>query len=89
MAKHIQLQFVDRILIQRADRLGDVVLSCPVIESLKYHRPELKIDVLTSPIGAKFLEGHPLISNLYIIDMNSDDKHNELNSLVFKYLILM
>jgi hypothetical protein len=44
------------VLVIRPDRLGDVVLSTPVYESLKRSFPHLKITVMVNPIQAGILE---------------------------------
>ena len=71
---YINLESIDRVLIQRADRLGDMVLTLPVLECLKQHGPHIKIDILTSPVGASLLEHHHLIDRVYAISI--DDKNS-------------
>jgi heptosyltransferase-3 len=51
-----------RILIQRADRLGDMILALPAIEAVIEKYPNARIDILASGIGKKALEGHPKIN---------------------------
>ncbi|MCP4705045.1 MAG: glycosyltransferase family 9 protein [candidate division Zixibacteria bacterium] len=48
MSKPIHLEKGDRILICRTDRLGDLILTTPLIESLKYSCPQCEIDILAS-----------------------------------------
>jgi ADP-heptose:LPS heptosyltransferase len=43
---------VRRVLVVRADNLGDVVLTSPAIRALRRAAPRAAIDLLTSPIGA-------------------------------------
>jgi ADP-heptose:LPS heptosyltransferase len=57
-----------RILIQRADRLGDMVVSLPVIDTLLAHYPNAIIDVITSKIGADLLKTHTGISQIHIAE---------------------
>lgn len=54
-----------KILILRTDRIGDVILSEPVIEVIasKFNNP--KIDVALSEYSAPVLYGNPHISNIY------------------------
>jgi len=59
-----------RILVQRADKLGDVILILPVLQQLKSQFPDLKIDVLTSSIGALFLQEYDLIDQLWVVDVS-------------------
>ena len=38
-----------RVLLVRTDRIGDLILSFPVVEALKAFQPEVRIDVLVNP----------------------------------------
>jgi len=51
-----------RILIQRADRLGDMIMALPAIEAVIEKYPNARIDILASSIGKKALEYHPKIN---------------------------
>ncbi len=51
-----------RIIVQRADRMGDMIVALPTIEAIAAHYPDARIDVLASSIGAKVLEQHPKIN---------------------------
>lgn len=42
-----------KILIVRLDNLGDVLLATPAIHALKQSRPDAKITLLASPVGAQ------------------------------------
>ena len=55
---------INNVLVVRSDRLGDVVLSTPVYESLKHSFPHLKITAMVNPIQGGILENNP---NLYKI----------------------
>ena len=57
-----------KILIQRADRLGDVILTLPVLEALKKKYPSSQIDYLTSPVGEQLLSLHSQVNNIYIVE---------------------
>ncbi len=71
-----------KILIQRADRLGDVVLILPVIDALRSAYPDAEIHVLTSKIGAQFLDGHPDVTNII-----ADSSEEGVFSAGYKLLI--
>ena len=47
---------VNRVLLLRYDRLGDAVVTTPVIEQLWGMHPGIEIDILGSPHNAKLLE---------------------------------
>lgn len=44
----IQLTNVNRILLLRQDRIGDVIVSTPIIRALRRHLPEARIDMVLS-----------------------------------------
>ncbi len=46
-----------KILVVRADRLGDVILSTPVLEALKVKLPDAEISFLVQPPMKSILEG--------------------------------
>jgi ADP-heptose:LPS heptosyltransferase len=73
-----------KICIQRADRLGDVVLSLPVIESIKKKFPESEIHVLTSSIGATFLKDFPNVDRCIVMNTEWGWFSNEYRSLYKK-----
>tara|TARA_B100000029_G_scaffold515020_1_gene620141 strand:+ start:44522 stop:45589 length:1068 start_codon:yes stop_codon:yes gene_type:complete len=55
-----------RILVVRTDRIGDVVLSTPVLSFLREQVPDCHLTMLVSPYSAKVVEGHPDLDELLI-----------------------
>ena len=55
---------ISNVLVVRSDRLGDVILSTPVYESLKTSFPHLKITVMVNPLQAKVLKDNPKIHKI-------------------------
>lgn len=53
-----------RILVTRLDRIGDLVLSLPAIELIRYRFPNAYIAVMTRPATADLLQGHPSIDEV-------------------------
>ncbi|TBR20839.1 MAG: glycosyltransferase family 9 protein, partial [Candidatus Nitrosotenuis sp.] len=68
MAQPVTLADNARILVIRPDRIGDVVLSTPVLVSLRAARPRWKIAMLVRPAVAPLLEGHPDIDELLTLE---------------------
>ncbi len=68
MPRRIKLFPQDRILVCRTDRIGDLILTIPLIESLKARCPENEIDVLASEYAAPVLEYNPNINEIIGID---------------------
>jgi heptosyltransferase-2 len=61
---------IKKILVLRPDRLGDVILTLPVIQNLKNAFPEASITYLCTAYTAQILESYSLISDLIIYDKN-------------------
>jgi len=59
---------INNVLVIRPDRLGDVVLSTPVYETLKKKFPHLHISVLVDSAQAAILADNPNISRVFAFD---------------------
>lgn len=64
MNKVVDLQPGDKILISRSDKLGDLVLALPFIETMKQRYPECQVDVLASLYASPILENNPHIDKI-------------------------
>ena len=71
-----------KILIQRADRLGDLVLSLPVIESLKIEFPNLKIYLLCSERNINLTKTHPLIDDVIEFNIHKNPSKKDKKKLI-------
>jgi heptosyltransferase III len=58
---------ISNVLVVRPDRLGDVVLSTPVFESLKQSFPHLKITAMVNPIQGGILEDNPHLHKIILM----------------------
>ncbi len=72
-----------KFLIIQTSFLGDVILSTPVIEKLRYFFPESQIDFLLRQGNEGLLHNHPHLLNLWIWNKN-DGKLRTLLKLVPK-----
>ncbi len=59
---------MQRILITRTDRIGDVVLSTPVIYNLRQAFPKAHIAFICRPYTRQILEGNPYLDEVIIYD---------------------
>ena len=57
-----------RILIVKPSALGDIVHSLPFLHAIKRTYPAAKVDWVVARGLHTFLEGHPLIDRLLIIN---------------------
>jgi len=62
-----------RILIVRTDRIGDVLLSTPVIKALRDNYPDAYIAMMVSPYAKDIVDGNPYLDEVIIYD--KDNKH--------------
>ena len=69
-----------RILIIRLDRLGDVVLSTPVIQELRKAFPQAFIAMMVRPACQEVLEGNPYLDQVILYD--KDGAHRRLLATV-------
>jgi len=76
MPEKIDLQPGDKLLISRTDRLGDLVLALPFVETMKQRYPECNIEVLTSLYASPILEYNPFVDKIMRVqnDMLRQDK---------------
>ncbi len=63
-----------RILIVRTDRIGDVVLSTPVIKALRDAFPASFIAMMVSPYTKEMVEGNPYLDETILFDKDSRHK---------------
>ena len=59
---------ITKILIIRTDRLGDCILSTPVIAALKSVNKNAVVDILTSPYTADVFSDNPCVDDIIIDD---------------------
>ena len=76
MPERIDLQPGDKLLISRTDRMGDLVLALPFVETMKQRYPECSIEVLTSLYASPILEYNPNVDKIMRVqnDMLRRDK---------------
>ncbi|MCG2714337.1 MAG: lipopolysaccharide heptosyltransferase II [Candidatus Omnitrophica bacterium] len=71
-----------RILIVRTDRIGDVVLSTPVIKALRQRYPQAYISMMVAPYALEIIEGNPYLDEVIVYDKGGLHK-SWLRSLKF------
>jgi heptosyltransferase-2 len=60
--------FPERILVARTDRIGDVLLSTPVLSVLRAQYPGSRIAMLVTPYTRPVVEGHPALDAILTDD---------------------
>jgi heptosyltransferase-2 len=62
-----------RVLVVRPDRIGDVVLSTPLVRALRKRWPDAYLAELVRPYAAPVLEGNPRIDEVILDDPDGAD----------------
>ena len=63
-------------LIFRTDRIGDFLITLPLIKSIKRNKPDSKIFVVTSPKNKEFIESNIFVDDIFVLKKN--DFHNKI-----------
>lgn len=63
-----RIQNYKNILVVRLDRMGDVVLSTPVLKALRDTYPESRITFMVRPPVKEIVEGNPYVDDVIIYD---------------------
>lgn len=81
------LRNLKNILIIRTDRIGDVVLSTPVIAQIHSNFPEARISFLTTPYTEEILKGNPLLYECVIYDKKGRHKNFFSGIIAFSFYL--
>jgi ADP-heptose:LPS heptosyltransferase len=76
-----------RFLIIRFSSIGDIVLTTPVVRSIKNQVEDAEIHYLTKPQFAKIIEGNPYIDKVHVLKKSFADTIRELKYEHFDYVI--
>lgn len=60
-----------RILLVRTDRLGDVILTLPMLSVLRKHFPDAYLAILLRTYTAPLVEGNPYLDEVMLYDNNN------------------
>ena len=66
----VDLNHVSRILILRYDRIGDMIVTTPILRTLKRQNPRIRLDVLASKANAEIVSQSLFVDNLLILESN-------------------
>lgn len=66
----LRLKDVKKILILRYDRIGDIIVTTPVIAALKKAAPHARIGVFASPSNFSLISGNEAVEKVYVVSSN-------------------
>ncbi|MEW6412296.1 MAG: glycosyltransferase family 9 protein [Candidatus Zixiibacteriota bacterium] len=64
MSKQLEFEKGDGILISRTDRLGDLILALPFVETISERYPQCRVDVISSLYASPILENNKRIHKI-------------------------
>jgi ADP-heptose:LPS heptosyltransferase len=73
--------FKGKICISRIDKIGDMILTLPVIKSVKIQNPTIEIHILASAYNAKVLKGIKYVDRVLSIGSNTRSFIKEIREL--------
>jgi len=79
---NINFNSIQKILIIRLSSLGDILLTTPLIRTLKNNNPKLQIDFILREEYEDLLKNNPYINKIYNYTNHKFEKHNIFNSLL-------
>lgn len=59
-----------KVLIFRPDRIGDMVITLPLVDGLKRHFPQLKMSILASPKNVALIQDDSRFEKIYLYKKN-------------------
>lgn len=66
----IDIRCVKKVLILRYDRIGDMIVTTPILRKLKASNPHLEIGLFTSPLNAEIIRFHPAVDRIFVLEKN-------------------
>ncbi len=73
-----------KILLIRTDKIGDVVLTTPIIKIVRDHFPQSHIAFLTGPQTQDIVKGNPFLDEVIIYDKRNKQR-SILKTILFAY----
>jgi ADP-heptose:LPS heptosyltransferase len=64
--KPIDISSVKKLLILRHDRIGDMIITTPILRNLKQINPDLKIGILAGQTNAEIIKHNPYVDDIYV-----------------------
>lgn len=65
-----------RVLVIQTAFLGDIVLTIPLIKTLRKYKPNIELFFLTTPVGKSLLENQHITDRIIVYDKKGVDKGN-------------
>ncbi len=66
----IDLDSIRSVLILRYDKIGDMIVTKPILRALKRRHPNLIIGVVTSPVNAEIIANDDWVDHRYVLKSN-------------------
>lgn len=84
MIKTLQLENANKVLVIRLSSLGDILLTTPVLRSIKKHFPHLEIDFLLKEEFYNLIKENPNVSEIFIYKSDKEQMEELREKLISK-----
>ncbi len=79
---------MEKIIVWQTAFLGDLILTTPLLASLRNLFPESQLDIITKPFGKDVLKENPYIDNIIVFDKKKDSTFSLIKRLrIEKYFL--
>ncbi len=68
---------IRRVLLLRTDRIGDVVLTLPVVDLIRRTWPDARVSFLVREYTQELVEHYPGVDSVLLVDRNGDPRPTE------------
>jgi lipopolysaccharide heptosyltransferase II len=70
-----------KILVIRLSSMGDIILTTPLLRSIKRQNPSIQIDFVIKEVFFELLKNNPHLTNIYKYSKQTSEKQELINSL--------
>lgn len=70
LERRISIHEVNKLLVLRYDRIGDMLVTTPVFRALKQANPRMHLAVFASPANAEIIRINPHVDQVYVLSAN-------------------
>jgi ADP-heptose:LPS heptosyltransferase len=74
----LDIHKVQRVLIYRYDRIGDMIVTTPIFRLLKEMHPGVRVGVLASETNVELIKYNPYVDDIYVLYKNYFKRIREL-----------
>ena len=66
----LDLHKIRSVLILRYDKIGDMIVTLPILKMLRERNPGLRLDILASEVNEEIVRGCEYVDNVFVVQKN-------------------